>query len=50
MLIGITILQHTVYKQSDLVWVDDIDPIWIIIVASFGSYNIVQFINQCLVQ
>ena len=50
MSIGITMLQHTVYKQSGLVWVDDIDPVRVIIVASFGSYNTVQFINHYLVQ
>ena len=33
------ILQHTVYRQSDPVWVDDMDLVWIIIVAPFGSYN-----------
>ena len=48
--IGITMLQHTVYRQSGPVWVDDMDPIWIITVAPFGSYNIVHFIDQCLVQ
>ena len=41
MSIGITKLQHTVYKQSGLVWVDDMDLVWIIIVALFGSYNTV---------
>ena len=46
--IGIIMLQYTVYKQSGPVWVDDMDPIWIIIVALFGSYT-VQFINHCLV-
>ena len=56
--IGITLLQHTVYRQSgpvwvndmNPVWVDDMDPVWIITVASFGSYNIVQFIDHCFVQ
>ena len=43
--IGITMLQHTVYRQSDLVWVDDMDPVWIITMAPFWSYNIVQFIT-----
>ena len=47
--IGITMLQHTVYKQSDPVWINDMDPVWIITVASFGSYNTVQFIDHCLV-
>ena len=28
--IGITILQHTVYRQSGPVWVDDMDPVWVI--------------------
>ena len=37
--IGITLLQHTVYRQSVPVWVNDMDPVLIIIVASFGSYN-----------
>ena len=31
--IGITMLQHKVYRQSGPVWVDDMDPVWIIIVA-----------------
>ena len=39
--IGITMLQHTVYRQSGLVWVDDMNPVLIIIVALFGSYNII---------
>ena len=39
--IEITILQHTVYRQSGPVWVDDMDPVWIIIVVSFGLYNTV---------
>ena len=47
---GITILQHTVYKHSDPVWVDDMDLVWIITVAPFGLYNTVQFIDHCLVQ
>ena len=50
MRIGITMLQYTVYKQSGPVWVDDMDPIWIITVAPFGSYKTVQFIYHCLVQ
>ena len=37
MSIRITMLQHTVYRQSGLVWVDDMDPVWIITVAPFGS-------------
>ena len=37
-------------QQSDLVWVDDMVPVWIIIVTLFGSYNTVQFIDYCLVQ
>ena len=48
--IGITMLQHTVYKQSDPIWVDDIDPVWIITVAPFRSYNTIQFIDHCLIQ
>ena len=48
MFIGITIVQHTVYRQSDPIWVDDIDPVWIITVAPFGSYNTVRFIDHCL--
>ena len=47
---GITMLQNTVYRQSDPIWVDDMDPVWIITVTSFGLYNTVQFINHCLVQ
>ena len=49
MSIGITMLQHTVYRQSGSVWVDDMDLVWIITVASFGSYDTVQFIDHCLV-
>ena len=42
--IGIQLLQHTdidtdtVYKYQSLVWVDDIDPVWIT-VASKGSLH-----------
>ena len=50
MSIGITMLQHTIYKQSGPVWVDDMDPVWIITVAPFWSYNTIQFIDHCLVQ
>ena len=50
MSIGITMLQHIIFKQSGLVLVNDTDPVYIIIVAPFGSYNTVQFINHCLVQ
>ena len=50
MSIGITMLQHTVYKQSDPVWVNDMNTIWIITVAPFGSYNTIQLINHYLVQ
>ena len=48
--IGITMLQHTVYRQSGSVWVDDMDHVWIITVIPFGSNNTVQFIDHCLVQ
>ena len=48
--IEIIMLQHTVYRQSGLVWVDNMDPVWIITVAPFGSYNRVQFINHYLIQ
>ena len=34
---------------SGLVWVDYMDPVWIITVAPFVSYNIIQFIDHCLV-
>ena len=37
--IGIQLQQHTVYRYRVPVWVDDIDPIWIIIVALFRSYR-----------
>ena len=37
--IGIQLLQYTVYKYQDPVWVDDIDPVWIIIAAPFGLYR-----------
>ena len=48
--IGITMLQHTVYKQSGPICVDDMDPVLIITVAPFRSYNTIQFIDHCLVQ
>ena len=47
--IEITMMQHTVYKQSDPVWLDDMDHVWIITVAPFWSYNIVRFIDHCFV-
>ena len=28
--IEITMLQHTVYRQSEPIWVDDMDPVWVI--------------------
>ena len=34
-----------VYRYRGPVWVDDIDPVWIIIMAPFRSY-----IDHCLVQ
>ena len=37
--IGIQLLQHTVYRYRGPIWVDDIDPVWIIIAAPFGSYR-----------
>ena len=37
--IGIHLLQHTVYRYRGPVWVDDIDLVWIIIAAPFGSYR-----------
>ena len=37
--IGIHLLHHTVYRYRGLVWVDDIDLVWIIIAAPFGSYR-----------
>ena len=43
--IGTQLLQHIVYRYRGPVWVDDIDPVWIIIVAPFGPY-----IDHCLVQ
>ena len=33
------------YRYRVPVWVDDIDPVWIIITTSFGSYR-----DHCLVQ
>ena len=33
------VAQHTVYRYRGPVWVDDIDPVWIIIAAPFGSYR-----------
>ena len=50
MAIVTTMLQHTIYRQSGLVWVNDMDLICIIIVVPFGSYNTVQFIDHYLVQ
>ena len=43
--IGIQLLQHTVYRYRGPVWVDDIDPDWIII-ATLGHTDR----NHCLVQ
>ena len=40
MSIGIQLLQHTVYRYRGSVWVDNIDPVWIIIAAPFGSYRL----------
>ena len=37
--IRIQFLQHTVYIYQGPVWVDDIDLVWIIIAAPFGSYR-----------
>ena len=37
--IGIQLLQHTVYRYQGPIWVDDINSVWIIIVAPFGSYR-----------
>ena len=36
--IGTQLLQHTVYRYRGHVWVDDIDPVWIIIAAPFRSH------------
>ena len=36
--IGTQLLQHTVYRYQGLVWVDDIDLVWIIIATPFGSH------------
>ena len=47
--IGITMLQHKVYRHSGLVLVNDMDLVWIITVAPFGSYNTVHFIDHCLI-
>ena len=41
--IGTTILQHTVYRYSGPVWVDDMDLVWIITVALFGSMTWILF-------
>ena len=46
MSIGITMLHHTIYRQSGHVWVDDMDPVWIITMTLFESYNTIQFINH----
>ena len=37
--IGTQSLQHTVYRYRGPVWVDDIDHVWIIIAAPFGSHS-----------
>ena len=50
MLIGIAMLQYIIYRQSGPVLVNDMDPVWIITVTPFGSYNTVEFIDHCLVQ
>ena len=46
--IGTQLLQHTVYRYRGPVWVDDIDPVWIIIRPRLG--HIVHGIGHCLVQ
>ena len=46
---GIWGVTHIVYRQSGPVWVDNMDPVLIIIVVPFGSYNTIQFINHSLV-
>ena len=38
--IRIQFLQHIVYKYRGPVWVDNIDPVWIIIVAPLGHTEI----------
>ena len=38
--IGIQLLQHTVHRYQGPIWVDDIDPVWIIIVARLGHTGI----------
>ena len=38
--IGIQLLQHTVYRYRGPVWVDNIDPVWIIIAARLGHTKI----------
>ena len=38
--IGIQLLQHTVYRYRGLVWVDDIDSVWIIIATPFIQIEI----------
>ena len=55
--IGTQLLQHIVYKYRGPVWVDDIDPVWIItghkslsrtVMIPLGI--ILQGIGHCLVQ
>ena len=37
--IGVQLLQHTVYIYRDPVWVDDIDPVWVIQIEITVSYG-----------
>ena len=37
--IGIQLLQHTIYKYRGPVWVDDIDPVWVIQIEITVSYS-----------
>ena len=37
--IGIQLLQHTIYRNRRPVWVDDIDPVWVIQIEITVSYS-----------
>ena len=37
--IGVQLLQHTTYRYRGPVWVDDIDPVWVIQIEIIVSYS-----------
>ena len=44
--IGIQFPQYTVYRYRGSIWVDDIDPVWIIIAARLGNTEITILYND----